>query len=85
MTIPAPPSRWQQLHSNLEANRAVACKQEVQRVLGCSQSAFYRKLKLPASRLSIAEKEAIAKAYGLEPGYLFPEMGAVKAPQQTGT
>jgi hypothetical protein len=49
-------------------------KTEIEKVLGISQSAFYRKIKEPDKFLSIAEKQAIARVYQLKEGYLFPEL-----------
>jgi hypothetical protein len=68
-------NHWKRLHDSFAKDRAQAFKTEIERVLGISQSAFYRKIKSPDRFLSIAEKEAIAKVYGLDVGYLFPELG----------
>jgi hypothetical protein len=49
-------------------------KEQIEKVLGCSQSAFYRKIKQPEKFLSIAEKQAIARVHNLKEVYLFPEL-----------
>lgn len=67
-------NHWKRLHDSFTNDKALAYKTEIQQVLGISQSAFYRKIKQPDRFLSIAEKEAIAKVYGLAVGYLFPEL-----------
>jgi hypothetical protein len=68
-------NRWKDFHDSLEDGIAKKYKEEIERVLGISQSAFYRKIKAPDKYLSIAEKQAIAKVYHLKEGYLFPELG----------
>jgi hypothetical protein len=67
-------NNWKVYHNNLDENVAKSCKAEIERVLGISQSAFYRKLKAPDKFLSIAEKRAIARVYHLKEAYLFPEL-----------
>lgn len=72
-------NNWQIFHDNLHPVAAKKCKAEVERVLGISQSAFYRKMKNPDRFLSIAEKIAVAKAYHLKPVYFFPELAGETA------
>ncbi len=67
-------NRWKQFHDSLEDAIAKKCKEQIERVLGISQSAFYRKIKAPEKFLSIAEKQAIARVYNLKDMYLFPEL-----------
>ncbi len=66
-------NQWKKFHDSLEDSIAKKYKQEIERVLNISQSAFYRKLKSPQN-LSIAEKQAIARVYTLKDWYLFPEL-----------
>lgn len=68
-------NRWRDYHKSLHPTAANRLKSEIERVLGLSQSAFYRKIKEPQRFLSIAEKWAIARVYGLSENYLFPELG----------
>lgn len=68
-------NRWRDYHKSLNPTEANRLKSEIERVLGLSQSAFYRKIKEPQRFLSIAEKWAIARVYGLRENYLFPELG----------
>lgn len=67
-------NHWKRLQDSFQSDMAQYYKKEIERVLDISQSAFYRKLKHPEKFLSIAEKEAIAKVYGLRAEYLFPEL-----------
>jgi BetR domain len=67
-------NRWKQFHNSLEDGIAKKYKAKIELVLGISQSAFYRKIKEPERWLTIAEKQAIARVYGLQEGYLFPEL-----------
>jgi hypothetical protein len=67
-------NKWKDYHNSLADGVAKKCKEEIERVLNISQSAFYRKIKHPDKYLSIAEKQAIAKVYHLKEGYLFPEL-----------
>jgi hypothetical protein len=67
-------NRWKRFHAKLEDSMAKRCKAEIERVLGVSQSAFYRKIKDPDQLLSIAEKRAIASVYNISEFELFPEM-----------
>jgi hypothetical protein len=67
-------NRWKRLHATLENRMAKRCKAEIERVLGVSQSAFYRKIKDPDELLSIAEKRAIASVYNVSEFDLFPEL-----------
>ncbi len=66
-------NHWKKFHDSLEDAIAKKYKQEIERVLNISQSAFYRKLKSPQD-LSIAEKQAIGRAYRLKEWFLFPEL-----------
>jgi hypothetical protein len=68
------PNRWKNFHDSLEDGIAKKYKEQIEKVLGCSQSAFYRKIKQPEKFLSIAEKQAIARVYNLKEVYLFPEL-----------
>jgi hypothetical protein len=68
-------NRWKEFHNSLEDGIAKKYKVQVERVPGISQSAFYRKIKEPQRWLTIAEKQAIARVYGLKEVYLFPELG----------
>jgi hypothetical protein len=65
---------WKAFHDSLEDAIAKKYKEQIERVLGISQSAFYRKIKDPQKFLSIAEKQAIARVYNLKDMYLFPEL-----------
>jgi hypothetical protein len=67
-------NRWKNFHDSLEDGIAKRYKEQIEKVLGCSQSAFYRKVKHPEKFLSIAEKQAIARVYSLKGSYLFPEL-----------
>ncbi len=67
-------NHWQQCHHNLPYEEAKRLKAEIERVLGISQSAFYRKIKEPQRWLTIAEKQAIARVYQVKEGFLFPEL-----------
>jgi ATP-dependent RNA circularization protein (DNA/RNA ligase family) len=67
-------NRWKAFHDSLEDGIAKKYKEQIERVLGISQSAFYRKIKDPQKFLSIAEKQAIARVYNLKDVYLFPEL-----------
>lgn len=69
-------NRWRDYHKSLHPTAANRLKSEIERVLGLSQSAFYRKIKEPQRFLSIAEKWAIARVYKLKEEYLFPELDA---------
>ncbi len=75
----APANRWKTFHDSLEDGIAKKHKEQIEKVLGISQSAFYRKIKNPEKFLSIAEKQAISRVYNLKEVYLFPELAA---PQQ---
>jgi hypothetical protein len=65
---------WKTFHDSLQEGIAKKYKAEIEKVLGISQSAFYRKIKNPQKFLSIADKQAIARVYQLKEGYLFPEL-----------
>ncbi len=67
-------NRWKEFHDSLESGIAKRYKELIEKNLGISQSAFYRKIKDPQRYLSIAEKQAIARAYNLKEQYLFPEL-----------
>jgi hypothetical protein len=67
-------NHWKRFHDSLEDGIAKRYKQQIERVLCISQSAFYRKIKDPQRFLSIAEKQAIARIYNLKDIYLFPEL-----------
>jgi BetR domain len=67
-------NRWKQFHDSLEDGIAKKYKEQIEKILGISQSAFYRKIKDPDKYLSIAEKQAIARVYSLKDLYLFPEL-----------
>jgi hypothetical protein len=82
MELNTHPNRWKNFHDSLEDGIAKKYKEQIEKVLGCSQSAFYRKIKQPERFLSIAEKQAIARVYNLKEEYLFPELAAV--PQGIG-
>lgn len=69
-------NRWKQYHDSLRTDISKGYKAEIEKVLGLSQSAFYRKIKHPQRFLTIAEKWAISRVYGLDEGYLFPELGS---------
>jgi hypothetical protein len=69
-------NRWKTFHDSLVDGIAKKYKEQIERVLGISQSAFYRKIKQPEKFLSIAEKQAIARVYCLKDVYLFPELAA---------
>jgi hypothetical protein len=68
-------NRWKNYHDNLLPETAKSFKQQIEKVLCISQSAFYRKIKEPHRYLTIAEKQAIARIYQLQETYLFPELG----------
>lgn len=70
-------NRWKDYHDSLYSEQSNRYKSEIERVLDISQSAFYRKIKYPEKFLSIAEKWAIARVYGLGETYLFPELEEV--------
>jgi hypothetical protein len=74
-------NRWKTFHDSLADGIAKKYKEAIEKVLGISQSAFYRKIKEPQRFLSIAEKQAIARVYNLKEQYLFPELAAA-APQE---
>ncbi len=67
-------NHWKRFHDSLEDGIAKRYKQQIERILCISQSAFYRKIKDPERFLSIAEKQAIARVYNLKDYYLFPEL-----------
>jgi hypothetical protein len=67
-------NRWKEFHDSLDDTLAKRHKEQIEKVLGISQSAFYRKIKEPQRWLTIAEKQAISRVYGLREGYLFPEL-----------
>jgi hypothetical protein len=67
-------NRWKDYHDSLADDISKKYKTEIEKVLGISQSAFYRKIKEPDKFLSIAEKQAIARVYHLKESYLFPEL-----------
>jgi hypothetical protein len=67
-------NRWKTFHDSLDDSLAKRHKEQIEKVLGISQSAFYRKIKEPQRFLTIAEKQAIARVYQLKEGYLFPEL-----------
>jgi hypothetical protein len=67
-------NHWKAFHDSLDTDISKKYKTEIERVLNISQSAFYRKIKHPDKYLSIAEKQAIARIYGLKETYLFPEL-----------
>jgi hypothetical protein len=71
-------NRWKDYHDSLGKEQCNKYKTEIERVLGISQSAFYRKIKHPEKFLSTAEKWAISRTYGLKETYLFPELGETK-------
>lgn len=74
MPVNEQPNHWKLYHDSLYSELANRYKTEIERVLCISQSAFYRKIKYPEKFLSIAEKQAIARVYGLKETYLFPEL-----------
>jgi hypothetical protein len=75
MDAPAPyNNKWKQYHESLYKTKKEWCKAQIEKVLGISQSAFYRKIKHPDRFLTIAEKWAIAKVYKLDENFLFPEL-----------
>jgi hypothetical protein len=67
-------NRWKTFHDSLDDSLAKRHKEQIEKVLGISQSAFYRKIKEPQRFLTIAEKQAIARVYQLKERYLFPEL-----------
>jgi hypothetical protein len=67
-------NHWKRYHDSLTEGLGKRFKQQIEKVLCISQSAFYRKLKSPDRFLTIAEKQAIARVYKLEESYLFPEL-----------
>jgi hypothetical protein len=67
-------NNWHTFHDSLEDPMAKKYKAEIERILGISQSAFYRKIKDPDRFLSIADKQAIGRVYHLKGTYLFPEL-----------
>jgi hypothetical protein len=67
-------NRWKDYHDNLLPETARGIKQQIEKVLCISQSAFYRKIKEPDRFLTIAEKQAISRVYELKETYLFPEL-----------
>jgi hypothetical protein len=67
-------NHWKRFHDSLEEGIAKRYKQQIERILCISQSAFYRKIKDPERFLSIAEKQAIARVYNLKDHYLCPEL-----------
>jgi hypothetical protein len=67
-------NKWKEYHDSLNTEKSKQYKAEIERVLCISQSAFYRKIKRPEKFLTIADKWAIARVYGLDEGYLFPEL-----------
>lgn len=71
-------SPWWHYHKSLYPAEANRFKSEIEKVLGLSQSAFYRKIKYPERFLTIAEKWAIARVYRIAETYLFPELDEVK-------
>jgi hypothetical protein len=68
-------NHWKNYHDNLLPETAKGFKQQIEKILCISQSAFYRKIKEPDRYLTIAEKQAIARVYQLQETYLFPELG----------
>jgi hypothetical protein len=72
------PNEWKRYHDSLNTEKSKVYKAEIERVLCISQSAFYRKIKHPEKFLTIADKWAIARIYGLDELYLFPELKASK-------
>jgi BetR domain len=73
-------NRWKTFHESLAEGIDKRYKEQIEKVLGISQSAFYRKIKEPQRYLTIAEKQAIARVYGLKEQYLFPELEAASQP-----
>lgn len=73
-------NRWKRFHAQLEDSVAKRCKAEIERLLGVSQSAFYRKIKYPHLLLCIAEKRAIASVYNINEKELFPELKKTPKP-----
>lgn len=67
-------NEWKRYHNSLDAEQGKRFKARIEYILGISQSAFYRKIKAPDKFLTIAEKWAIARVYGLAEDYLFPEL-----------
>jgi hypothetical protein len=67
-------NKWKDYHDSLRSDISTNFKAEIERVLCISQSAFYRKIKHPEKFLTMAEKWAIARVYGLDELYLFPEL-----------
>lgn len=65
-------NNWLIYHRFLSEKESTECRKKVIAVLGCSYTSFFRKLKSPEN-LSIAEKKAIAEAYLMPLGFLFPE------------
>jgi hypothetical protein len=74
MERPAYVNRWKEYHDSLKGGLPGKLKAEIEKVLCISQSAFYRKIKQPEQFLTVAEKWAISRVYGLDEGYLFPEL-----------
>ncbi len=70
-------NRWKEYHDCLDDTLAKRHKEQIEKVLGISQSAFYRKIKEPQRFLTIAEKQAISRVYQLKEGYLFPELDEI--------
>jgi hypothetical protein len=60
------PNRWREFHKSLESEIAKRYKEQIEKNLCISQSAFYHKIKNPERYLSIAEKQAIAWVYHLK-------------------
>lgn len=69
-------NHWKRYHDSLKEGVGKKYKQQIEKVLCISQSAFYRKIKAPERFLTIAEKQAIARVYNLDEEYLFPELKA---------
>ncbi len=67
-------NKWKTYHKALHPVEAEKFKAEIERVLRCHQSAFYRYISDPERYLSIAEKWAIERIYKVEEGRIFPEL-----------
>ena len=70
------PNRFKEYHEYLKSNDSIAFYTTVKSIcgaLGIDTTTYYRKLKAP-QKLSIAEKEAIAKVYHLPTHFIFPEL-----------
>lgn len=76
---PKYPNHLKEYHNYLKETDSLELHRTMEAIcedLSISSSAYYRKLKNPATAFSKAEKEAIARIYKMPTHFIFPELSA---------